>query len=417
MTPEQSTAPKQKPLPDSESAPSSSTLKSSAEAEQEKLQLPKTPESRLWREGGRNEAIAMVYRDEQGDTYDKELFSKIQRAGGSVVFLVSENEDLSAWKDNPAVGAQVHFIKTSSPELFVRDYFPLLREDAATGEFTLIDAAYGPHLNKIGDGVPQEIAKALDIPLTELKLNIEFGNVVNLGVNANGQSQVAVSDRVLSANSKLSEEEIKNRINEALGVDSTIILKQLPSSATGHVDEFLQELDKKLILARIPNEFIPLAQNVELTREASEVLEHNAKLLSDAGYEVLRVNMPPPSSTTNHYPGYIVLGENGEMYEEPTTVSTHDYNTFANWLEVRNPAGERKIIIENNEPTEANEKFAEAYRKAQAELGSFMKENFNTSVEWHSSQNSLRSMQAGIHCITASLPLQLLLRREKEGNQ
>ncbi len=401
---------------DSLAVPGTSEAEATQKLEVDTLELPKASSGRLWREGGANEAIVMMYRDDQGDLYDRELYSKITQAGGSVVFLVSESEDLSAWQNNPALDAQVHFITTSGAELFVRDFFPLVRQDPESGEFALIDAGYGPHLNKIGDRIPSQVGEALKVPVRELKLNIEFGNVVNLGVNQAGESYVAVSDSVLSANPDIDQAEIRNRLKQALGVEQVLILKALPSSGTGHVDEFLQEMDGKLLVGDIPEKFIPLAEHVETTTQAAAVLDENTATLRKTGFEVIRITMPPPSSSSTFYPGYIELLENGAQIAHPAQqVRTHDYNTFANWLEVRNPAGQRTIIVEQNNLESENPELREAYRSAQKELSSVMEKDFNSKVLWHQSPTSLRSMQAGIHCITASLPLDVLLSRKEEN--
>jgi len=131
--------------------------------------------------------------------------------------------------------AHVSFVVVPLRKTWARDFGPVFVK-AADGRHEMLDFVYSPttlpHLNA-EDRVPQGLASALAMPVTEVPLALDGGNLLS-----NGQGLLVTSEATLKDNPRRTKEEVSQTLRHYVGAQQVVFLEPLYLERTGHVDVF-----------------------------------------------------------------------------------------------------------------------------------------------------------------------------------
>jgi agmatine deiminase len=191
-------------------------------------------------------------------------------------------------------------IKALSPEVWVipevrdiwiRDWapLPLVGSDGRRG---LAKALYAPRyldtpaLKRSADRddrAGRELTKRLGLPLVEIPLTWDGGNLAH-----NGHGVALVSNRIIADNESRSMDEIRGIFREKLGIAKLIFLPVEPGDDTGHVDGLVQFLDEHtLALAEYPESYAE-------GRKFLDGVERQLRAELGDGFRIVRVPCEEP---------------------------------------------------------------------------------------------------------------------------
>lgn len=182
--------------------------------------------------------VALVGHEEM-----RELFADIVRAGQVNVEIVvlttaseSEEEVVEYLRARDIDPDDIKFIYAPAAMLWVRDYGPLTAK-SFSGGVEIIDTIYhrGEDFRE-QDQVPTVMGASLRLPVIELPIVMENGNLLS-----NGAGLCVTTNKLLRANEKrgLDESSITRLLRERIGAEEVIYLEPLRGEPNGHVDMFM----------------------------------------------------------------------------------------------------------------------------------------------------------------------------------
>ena len=205
---------------------------------------------------------------------------------------------------------------TRTNSIWCRDYGPFFIEK--NNKLSIVDFSYFGHINRLIDDLYPTIYG--------IKNKIEFDFMANFAMciqggnyMTDGQGLAMVANFSLElGNPGVTYEEMKDILKQYLGLDEVIILQSEADDGTGHIDMFSKFLDNNTIL---------VGQWEDTNDINYEILENNAQLLIDLGYNIIRVPMlrdPDEEKNTiwTYTNSLIINGTNKKIVLVP------QYNTY-----------------------------------------------------------------------------------------
>lgn len=128
----------------------------------------------------------------------------------------------------------MHFVFMPVRGMWVRDYGPTFVR-WSDGSVTVLDAHYAPADRPNDDLVPSAVALLLKVPVAQVPLTLEGGNLLS-----NGQGLCVTSWALIERNKHrgYSQKQITNILSEFYGFYSGLFLAPLQREHTGHADMF-----------------------------------------------------------------------------------------------------------------------------------------------------------------------------------
>lgn len=178
-------------------------------------------------------------------------------------------------------GSVIHL--HNSNHFWTRDYFPELVYDTNGSPLYFVAFEYHHRSSNRLDRVVifKELANQFRVPVIRSNLWLEGGNILS-----DGNGTLFITDKALRSNLITKRFESRTQIEEellkVLKMRRIIWLPTMFDDATGHVDTFMMPLSsQKILLAEYPKGSNPYRVTTKI-----------AEILSDAGYEVVRIKTP-----------------------------------------------------------------------------------------------------------------------------
>jgi len=181
----------------------------------------------------------------------------------------------------------LHFISLPVKGMWVRDYGPAFVRDREGG-IRILDAEYLEADRREDDKAPSELAALLRLPVAQVPLVCEGGNLLS-----NGQGLCLTTTTLPARNSHrgLNAQTCCNILGRYYGFRDVIVLKSLLSEPTGHIDMFASFVSPNVVVV---GEYDPKIDPVN-----ADILNENAQILSNSrtAFGQLRVvRIPMPSN-------------------------------------------------------------------------------------------------------------------------
>ena len=169
---------------------------------------------------------------------------------------------------------------TPTNSIWIRDYGPFFIEK--NDELSIVDFNYVGHFNRVIDDIYPTfygIQNNIEFDFkTNFELCIQGGNYMS-----DGKGLAMVANYSLEiGNPKMTLDEMSDVLKRHLGLDDVLILTSQADDGTGHIDMFSKLIDKDTIL---------VGQWKDTNDVNYQILEDNAQLLIDRGYNVIRIPM------------------------------------------------------------------------------------------------------------------------------
>ncbi len=206
-----------------------------------------------------------------------------------VVVLVGDEEEhrnaKSVLSRRQVRGSHVRYMSVPHDTMWSRDYGPLVVRHK-DGSVAMVDAEYD--LARLCDDlVPAELARHLKLPVVQVAMRIEGGNLLS-----NGRGLCIATTELIDVNADrgLTEDAASEVLRACFGATQTVFLEPLAGEMTGHVDMFATFTDANtVVVGSIRPEDDP---------ENAAILERNAAKLAmvrtvRGALRVVRVPMPP----------------------------------------------------------------------------------------------------------------------------
>ena len=197
-------------------------------------------------------------------------------------------------RDHGVPDANVFLIPAWTETLWIRDYGPFTgyNLEGSQSERLFLDAGYSNYNRPNDDAIPTQIASLMNIQLNDFPLQFEGGNVLT-----DGLGQGWGSSRIFSQNPGMTHAEVKQTMEEYLGLDEMMFLEALVNSGGGiwcHVDMFMKILDSETILISEYPDFVP---DYDLIESFVDTL---SKMTNANGreYKIVRIPAPPKANGT-----------------------------------------------------------------------------------------------------------------------
>lgn len=208
-------------------------------------------------------AVIVANPDEFGPTV--ELHESVAKGLGPGVRLLSVAGEGYTVPD----GARRLSLKADSP--WTRDFAPTFVR-TRDGTLEAVEFKYG---YRAADGVAKELATKLGVPVREVPLVIEGGNLLA------DKGRLFITTAALKKNKGLTKEQVEAQLKEALHVDAVEWMEPLPKEATGHIDLYVKQAGPNLMF--VSDTGFP---------EQKAVMDAAARRFEALGYEVRRVMNP-----------------------------------------------------------------------------------------------------------------------------
>lgn len=197
-------------------------------------------------------------------------------------------------RDHGVPDENVFLIPAWTETLWIRDYGPFngYNLDGTHSERLFLDAGYSNYNRPNDDAIPTQIANLMGIQVNDFPLQFEGGNVL-----IDGLGRGWGSTRIFSQNPDLSQDEVKQTMEEYLGLDEMMFLEALVNSGGGiwcHVDMFMKILNSETILISEYPDFVP---DYNLIESFADTL---SKMTNANGreYQIVRIPAPPKANGT-----------------------------------------------------------------------------------------------------------------------
>ncbi len=226
-------------------------------------------------------------------TYFPETLTDIAQAVRGRVLLVAlvdsdEEESLVGNVLRPLNLADdnVRVMELALDTQWIRDYGPLFVR-GESGRIAIVDATYQNEDRRQDDGVPQALGNAVGIPVVQLPLVVEGGNLLS-----NGNGLFLATSALLCKNEPGGTDggSVREQLASHLGCEHLVVLDPLVGEPTGHVDMFATFTDSRTVVLA--------ACDPEADPANAALLDGNAARLAavPAPYgplRVVRIPMPP----------------------------------------------------------------------------------------------------------------------------
>ncbi|MCF8365270.1 MAG: agmatine deiminase family protein [Bacteroidales bacterium] len=197
-------------------------------------------------------------------------------------------------RDHGVPDENVFLIPAWTETLWIRDYGPFVgyNLNEVPVQRLILDAGYSNYNRPNDDAIPTQIGNLMGIPVNDLPLEFEGGNILTDGLGRGWGST-----RIFSQNPGLSQQEVKETMEQYLGLDDMMFLEALVNSGGGiwcHVDMFMKILDSETILVSQYPEFVPDYQLIE------SFVDTLSKMTNANGrpYRIKRIPAPPKANGT-----------------------------------------------------------------------------------------------------------------------
>lgn len=241
----------------------------------------------------------------------------------------------------------VHLIPGWTETLWIRDYGPFsgynLQNTPPARYF--IDAGYSAYNRPKDDSIPAQLGNLWGIPVTNIPLQFEGGNVL-----FDGTGRAWGSTRIFEQNSGYSQAQVKAMLEEYFGLEEFMFLQKLNNSGGGqwaHVDMYMKILDSETIMISQYPDFVPdyfLIESFALTLG-------NMTNFDGVPYRIVRVPAPPKAN------GNWATTQNDEMRTYTNSIIMNDvivvpsynlpeYDTIAKHIYQENMPGYRIEMVD-----------------------------------------------------------------------
>lgn len=189
--------------------------------------------------------------------------------------LPSGTTMFSVARDGYTVPDGAHRLPLRAESPWARDFAPTFVR-TREGKLEAVEFQYGYQQS---DAVAKQMAQKLGVPLREVPLLIEGGNLLA------DKGRLFITTAALKRNPGVSQAQLEAQLKDALHVDHIEWMDPLPKEATGHIDLYVKQAGANLMF--VSDTGFP-AQKA--------VMDAAAKRLQALGYEVRRVMNPsfPP---------------------------------------------------------------------------------------------------------------------------
>ena len=169
---------------------------------------------------------------------------------------------------------------TPTNSIWIRDYGPFFIEK--NGEISIIDFNYVGHRARLIDDIyPTLYGIENDIEFdfkTNFALCIQGGNYMS-----DGQGLAMVANYSMEiGNPRKTLDEMRNILKQYLGLDEVLVLTSQADDGTGHIDMFSKLINKDTLI---------VGKWQDTNDVNYQILEDNAQLLIDRGYNIIRIPM------------------------------------------------------------------------------------------------------------------------------
>jgi agmatine deiminase len=219
------------------------------------------------------------------------LLEIMQRTSGRIgqLVMISNDEEYKLVnlliEDKNIDRDDLFFVDVTQDTMWVRDYGPVIVDCEGRGP-VVMDASYDTDRPN-DDFVPEALAQLLDLPVDNVPLKIDGGNLIS-----NGSGLAIITTQIIDDNFALGYDEsaVTDIMNRMYGVDQLVILEPLIGEGTGHVDMFAT--------FTAPDTVVVGAYNRQYDPANAELLDRNASLLANTVFgnktlKVVRIPMPP----------------------------------------------------------------------------------------------------------------------------
>ena len=169
----------------------------------------------------------------------------------------------------------VRFTILALDSVWIRDYGPLVVRTTGGG-YQVVDLRYDGR--QWDDRLPARLASAWGVPVRDVPLVLEGGNLLSDGAGSCLTTEALLSDNGYSVT------RIRRILRDHLGCTRTIILAPLEGEATEHVDMFTTITG--------PGQVMVGSYDTSEDPVNARVLDSAARQLAAAGFRVRRVPMP-----------------------------------------------------------------------------------------------------------------------------
>ncbi len=191
-------------------------------------------------------------------------------------------------RDHGVPDENVFLIPGWTETLWIRDYGPFTGYEIGEPSNRLfLDAGYSAYGRPNDDAIPTQLANYFNIPVEDFPVEFEGGNILTDGLGRGWGST-----RIFSQNPDMTQQEVKETMEEYLGLDDMMFLEALTNSGGGiwcHVDMFMKILNSETIMVSEYPDFVP---DYELIESFVDTLEKMTNA-NNRDYEVVRIPAPP----------------------------------------------------------------------------------------------------------------------------
>ncbi|NCA86541.1 MAG: hypothetical protein EOM83_13375 [Clostridia bacterium] len=198
-------------------------------------------------------------------------------------------------RDHLVPNENVHLIPGWTETLWVRDYGPFAGYGYLPDrpmQHSIIDAGYSNYNRPNDDSIPTQIGNLWNIPVNDMPLQFEGGNLLTDGLGRGWSST-----RIFSQNPGLSPSEVKAMMEQYFGLDEMMYLEALTHSGGGiwcHVDMFMKIIDSETILmAQLPDHVPDYALLESFADTLGKITNSNG-----TPYKIIRIPVPPKADGT-----------------------------------------------------------------------------------------------------------------------
>jgi len=197
-------------------------------------------------------------------------------------------------RDHGVPDEGVFLIPAWTETLWIRDYGPFTgySKEATPYQRIIKDAGYSAYGRPNDDAIPTQLANLWSIPLSNINLEFEGGNIL-----LDGLGRAWGSTRIYSQNPGYSQSEIKEIFEEEFGLTEMMFLEALVNSGGGiwcHVDMFMKILDNETIMIAEYPDFVPDYGLIE----SFAIALSQMKNAFDRNYKIVRIPAPPKADGT-----------------------------------------------------------------------------------------------------------------------
>lgn len=217
-------------------------------------------------------------------------------------------------RDHGVPDEKVYLIPGWTETLWIRDYGPFTGYDLQNVPPSryFIDAGYSAYNRPKDDSIPSQLGNLWGIPVVELPLQFEGGNVL-----FDGTGRGWGSTRIFEQNTNFSQTQVKSMLEDHFGLDDFMFLQKLTQSGGGqwaHVDMYMKILDSETIMISQYPDFVPdyfLIESFVLTLG-------NMTNFNGTPYRIVRIPAPPKAN------GNWATTQNDEMRTYTNSIIIND---------------------------------------------------------------------------------------------